>query len=165
MNSFQRILVIGAAIVSIGGAAYAAQGDQAPAGKGPDRMAEGGHHGKFDPAKFKERMAKQQKKLHDKLKLSAEQEPAWNTFAAAMAPDMSKMGQRPNRAEWAKLSAPERMEKMLARMKERQARMETRLAALKTFYAQLTPEQQKIFNDNVGMDHGHHRHFHDHGRG
>jgi protein CpxP len=66
------------------------------------------------------------------------------------------MIKRPDRAEWEKLSAPERMEKQLALMKEREARMADRLAATKAFYAQLTPEQQKIFNENfmTGRRHG-----------
>jgi protein CpxP len=162
MNALHRTLLIGAAVVSLGGAAYAAQGDKAPDGQ-PGTKQDWKHgHGKFDPAKFKEHMAKRQKELHDKLKLTAAQEPAWATFTAAVAPP-ADMGKRPDRAEWDKLSAPERMEKRLGMMKEHEARMASRLQATKTFYAQLTPEQQKVFNDNVGK--GHHRHGHRHGRG
>jgi protein CpxP len=161
MNKLYKGLLVGAAVIGLGGGAYAAQGDKAPEGKGPDRMSEGGHRKAFDPVKFKEYMAKRQKELHDKLKLTAAQEPAWNTFTASMTPP--DMGKRPDRAEWAKLSAPERMEKALARSKERQARMETRLASMKTFYAVLTPEQQKTFNENVGMHRGRHGHHGHHG--
>ncbi len=155
MNSFKRIFIVGATVIGLGSAAFAAQGDQAPAA-GAERS--GGWMHKHDEGKFKERMAKHQAKLHDKLKLTANQEPAWNTFTAAMTPP--DHGNRPDRAEWAKLSAPERMEKMMARSQEHQQKMASRLAAMKTFYAVLTPEQQKIFNDNVGKGH---RHGHHHG--
>jgi Spy/CpxP family protein refolding chaperone len=154
MNSFKKSLLIGATVIGLGSVAFAAQGDPAPA-KGTERS--GGWMHKHDDAKFKERMAKRQAALHDKLKLTANQEPAWQTFIAAVTP--GERGKRPDRAEWDKLSAPERMERMLAKSKERQDRMASRLAATKTFYAVLSPEQQKIFNDNVGKGrhHGHHR--------
>ncbi|MFD2270255.1 Spy/CpxP family protein refolding chaperone [Undibacterium arcticum] len=45
---------------------------------------------------------------------------------------------------------------MLAMMKEGEARMSQRLAAMKTFYAVLSPEQKKVFNDNFRMMHGRH---------
>ncbi|MNY77032.1 hypothetical protein D3C86_2168090 [compost metagenome] len=44
------------------------------------------------------------------------------------------------------------------------ARQETRLAALKTFYAQLTPEQQKTFDEATKRRHGR-GHGGGHGRG
>lgn len=152
MNRFKETLLVGAMAIGFGGAVFAAQGDQAPdAPKGPAKEM---HH-KRDEGKFKEHMAKRQAELHDKLKLTPAQEPAWKTFAASMTPP--EHGTRPDRAEWDKLSAPERMEKMLAKMKEHEAKMADRLAAMKTFYAVLTPEQQKIFNDNVGKGPMHHR--------
>ena len=42
---------------------------------------------------------------------------------------------------------------MEKRMAERQAHMKQRGEAVKAFYAQLTPEQQKVF-DERGMRHG-----------
>jgi hypothetical protein len=159
-SSLRKSLLMGAAVLSLGGGAFAAQGDKAP---DDQKGAQHGwaSHRQFDPAKFKEHIAKRQAALHDKLKLTAAQEPAWASYTAAMTPP-ADMGKRPDRAEWAKLSAPERMEKMLGKMKEREARMTSHLSAMKTFYAALTPEQQKIFNDNVGAGHRHHEH---HGRG
>jgi protein CpxP len=157
MNRFKETLLVGAMAIGFGSAVFAAQGDQAPAApKGPAKEWQHKH----DPAKFKEHMAKRQAELHDKLKLTAAQEPAWKTFAASMTPPQHD-GKRPERAEWDKLSAPERMEKMLAKMKEHEAKMAARLAAMKTFYAVLTPEQQKIFNDNVGKGRMHHHRGHD----
>lgn len=112
--------------------------------------------GKMDRAKMAEKMkagmAKHLTELHDKLKLSAAQEPAWKTFADAITP--GAMPTPPDRAAMEKMTAPERMEKMLTLSKERQAKMETRLAALKTFYAVLTPEQKKIVDTSHGRMHG-----------
>jgi len=52
-------------------------------------------------------------------------------------------------------SAPERCEKWIDKSKQHIGLQETRLAALKIFYAVLTPEQQKVFDDNVpGGEHG-----------
>ena len=49
--------------------------------------------------------------------------------------------------DWTKLKAPERAEKMLELSKARQVVMAEHVAALKTFYALLTPKQQKIFEE------------------
>ncbi|MBS1170930.1 MAG: hypothetical protein H6R01_1848 [Burkholderiaceae bacterium] len=114
---------------------------------------------RVDPAKraetMKAWMAKRHAALHDKLKLNAEQETAWKAFVAGATPPAVPM--RMQRDEMMKLSAPERAEKMLAFMKERQAHMETRLAALKKFYAVLTPEQQKVFDAEIGAHHRSHK--------
>lgn len=96
--------------------------------------------------KMKAGMEKHQAQLHAKLKLTEAQEPAWKTFVAASTP--TAMPMRPDRKEMDKLTSPERMEKMLERSKEHQAKMQEHLSALKTFYAVLTPEQQKIFDDS-----------------
>lgn len=155
MNKFRRGLLIGATVIGMSTAVFAAQGDKGGEGSGHASMGEHSRHGdgKFGE-RMKEHMAKRQAELHDKLKLNANQEAGWKTFAAAMTP--TDMGKRPDRAEWDKLSAPERMEKKLAMMKQGETRMTTRLAAMKTFYATLTPEQQKVFNESFAKGRGHH---------
>jgi len=93
-----------------------------------------------------ERMQQHQKRLHDALKLTPDQEGAWKKFTESMVPPP-----RPEKGEpedWAKLTAPERAERMLELGKKRQERMADHLAALKTFYAVLTPEQKKIFDEH-----------------
>lgn len=143
-----KSLMVGLTALSLGGAALVARADEAPAAPataaGQGDMAKGDHHGKFA-----ERMAKHQAKLHDKLKLTAAQEPAWTAFIASAAPHRPD-GARPAHQEFAKLSAPERMEKHLAMSKQRISMQENRLASLKTFYATLTPEQKKVFDENIG---------------
>lgn len=112
-------------------------------------------------AKFAERIAQHQQKLHDKLKITPAQEAAWKTFTAKTTPTAPM--NRPSRDEIAKLSAPEHMERMLGMMKEGEARLNARLAAVKEFYAVLTPEQQTIFNEQFKHMHRHRHHGFDHG--
>lgn len=149
----QLITAVAAAYVAIGScAAYA----QAPAADAPQ------HDHATMAARMKERMAKRQQELHDKLKLNASQESAWQTYIGKLQPGQPPA--HPSREEMAKLSAPERMDRMLAMMKEHEKRMEARVAATKEFYAVLTPDQQKIFNDEFGRG-MHERHEHGmHGR-
>ncbi|RSZ38194.1 MULTISPECIES: Spy/CpxP family protein refolding chaperone [unclassified Variovorax] len=106
-------------------------------------------HKRMDPAKRMERMqehrAKRLAALKDKLKLTSAQEGAWSTFTTATQPPA---GPRPHmdRAEFAKLTTPERLERMQARQAERSAMFAKRADATKTFYATLSPEQQKTFD-------------------
>ena len=121
-------------------------------------------------AKMEQKRAERQAKLHDSLKLSAQQQPAWDAFVASMAPpNKGERTGRPDRAAWASLTAPQRMEKQIAMQKERTARMEARLSALNSFYAQLTPEQRKTFDEQAKhrkgpRHHGHHGHHGQHGQ-
>lgn len=117
---------------------------------GPD----GGHHrmGQRDPAKMQAWVAKRMSALKAKLMITPAQEGAWTAFSASMQPG-PRMGERPTteqRAEFAKLTTPERIDKMRAlrtqRMTERAAAMDKRGEAVKTFYAALSPEQQKTFD-------------------
>jgi hypothetical protein len=153
MNTFRKCLLIGATALSLGIYSFTALADAGTRDSvAPSECFQGGN--KFNGEQRAEFFIKRQAKLHDSLKLSAEQEPAWKAFAAAMTPPDGKM-KRPDRAQVEKLSAPERMEQRLAMMKTAEAHMETRLAAMKTFYATLSPQQQKVFNDSIGKGHPH----------
>jgi len=112
----------------------------APAMAGPDCGGMGSHR------EHHEKMMEQHhKQLHDALKLTPEQEPGWNKL-------MESEHHKPlvgvgKQEDWAKLKTPERAEKMLDLSKARQTQMEEHVEALKAFYAQLKPEQQKVFDD------------------
>ena len=127
------------------------------------------HADRQDFAKRFERMQQRRAErfaaLKDKLKLSTGQEGAWSTYAAAVQPPRdAKPPQRPDRAEFGKLTTPERLDRMQARQAERAAMFAKRADATKAFYAQLSPEQQKTFDAESlrfggrghGMHHGHH---------
>lgn len=105
------------------------------------------HGGRHDPAKMQAHFAKRQAELKAQLKLTAAQEPAWNAFTSAIQPPANWT--RPDRAEFAKLTTPERIDKMKALRAERNARMDQRANATKTFYAALTPEQKKTFDEST----------------
>lgn len=101
-----------------------------------------GMHG--DGEKMAAFHAKHLARLHGKLKLTAQQEPAWKAFTEKSKPDLAKS--KAVREEMATLTTPARLDRMLALMKEGEARMGEHAAAVKEFYAQLTPEQQKTFD-------------------
>lgn len=133
MTKFRRnIFLIGLAAIGLGALPALALADT---GCGPMGAGSG---------KFAERIEKRQAELHDKLKLTSEQETAWKKFSEKMKPESRN---RPDQSELSALHAPERMERMLSMMKEHESRMTDRVAAVKEFYAVLTPEQQKLFDD------------------
>lgn len=161
MNKFRKSVLIGAIALGLGAAslgAYAGRPGHGGDGCGPMGMgpASFGEHGR-SPERMKELFEKRQAQLHDKLKLNANQESAWNAYIAKVRP--TDVPARPDRSEIEKLPAPERMDRMLNFMKEGEKRMADRAAATKEFYAALTPEQQKIFNDEFAAGYAgrHHR--------
>ena len=154
MKQLHAKLISGFIAAALSTAVYAAP--PAPEQSGPNHPAMQGMHQERNGADFKERIARRQAVLHDKLKLTGTQEAAWKTYIAAATPPAPPA--RPERGQWEKMSAPDRMEKMMGMMKERESHMATHLAAMKTFYATLSPLQQQIFNDNVGGGMRGHRH-------
>lgn len=152
MTKFRKSILAGMIVLGLGAAsaaAYADRGDCGPMGMGPAAFGERGK----SPERMKEHFEKRKAALHDKLKLNASQEAAWQTYIGKLGP--MEPPKRPDRAEIDKLSAPERMDKMLASMKEGEKRLVDASAATKEFYAVLTPEQQKIFNEEFGRGFGH----------
>jgi hypothetical protein len=95
--------------------------------------------------RMQKRMAERQAQLKDTLKITPAQEAAWNAFVARTAPE-PRMGRDVSREDWAKLTTPQRLDRMQALKAERDARMDKRIDATKSFYAALTPEQQKVFD-------------------
>ncbi|MES2757851.1 MAG: Spy/CpxP family protein refolding chaperone [Pseudomonadota bacterium] len=152
MNSLRKHVLI-ALIVSGFGSAAIAQTAPAPEGRH-------GHAATQEQriAKWGEHFAKRQAKLHAALQLTSAQEPAWAAYQAAIKP--APMAGRGDRAGWAALSAPARMEKMIAMAKQHTAAMESKLGPLNAFYATLTPAQKKVFDENTrggrGGHGGHH---------
>ena len=154
MNNFRKNILIGLTVLGMGSATVHAQ-NAAPT---PDS----GRHASAvtqeqRQAKMADHFAKRTARLHDELKITPAQENAFRTYIAAMQPQPRQA--RGERANWKELTAPARMEKMIAMQKERTAEMEARLPALNAFYAVLTPEQKKVFDDQQGKHrrgHGHH---------
>ncbi|OFA08957.1 Spy/CpxP family protein refolding chaperone [Duganella phyllosphaerae] len=141
MNIIRKSILIGFTV--LGMAAAQAQ-DAAPQTK-PE------HSQRATPeqrqAKMEEMYAKRQARLHDQLKLTAQQESAWAAYQAAIKP-AARTGARPPRGEFAKLSSPERLSKMIERTKMREDKMQQHLTAMTAFYNQLTPEQKAAFDQH-----------------
>lgn len=114
-------------------------------GMNNDRM------GNRDPDRMQAMMEKRDAVLKAQLKLTPAQEGAWNTFVEARQPaTMQTMPQRPDPVDMANLTTPERLDKMkemrTERMSTMYAAMDKRDAATRAFYAELTPDQQKVFD-------------------
>ena len=156
MTTFRKNLLSALAALSLGAAALGAHAQtQALDQPGQGRY---GHAASQEQraafaAKRAEFAAKRTAKLHDELKITPAQESAWNAFVASMKP--AAHGQRADRAALAGLSAPQRMARHIERQKQRTAAMEQRLGAMNSFYAVLTPEQKKTFDDKAARLQGH----------
>ena len=159
-----KSLVLAGLLATLGASAMAQGAAPAPAtgpavaGKPAD--PHGDHMGRHDPAKMQTMMAKHQADLKAKLKITPAQEGAWTSYTATMQPPVH--GARPTpeqRAEFDKLTTPDRIDKMRAmrtqRMTDMSATMDKRDAATKAFYAALNPDQQKLF-DAEHKKHGGH---------
>jgi periplasmic protein CpxP/Spy len=167
MTSIRTRLMIGIAALTIGAGSLTAMAQDTSSTSGASGTVGSTATG-MDPAqraeKMRQRMEKRAAELKDKLKLNPSQEAAWNTYIARMMP--ATQGQRPAQEELNQLTTPERMERHLARMKEHEAKMVERIAATKEFYAILTAEQKKTFDEHFkrsmhhGMHHGKHGEHH-----
>lgn len=155
MSQLRKHLMVAGLLAGFGFAAIAQSPPAAPTpGAKPAMQGMHARGERHDPAKFKEHMAKRQAELKAKLKITPAQEGAWSTFTASMQPAANRPP-RPNREEMAKLTTPERIDRMQAMKTERDARMSQRAGATKAFYAALSPEQQKVFDANTMRGHGH----------
>lgn len=132
-----RAIIVSLAVLGLtaGGAAHAFRGE---GGCGSGQMMSQSAE-KFATARLD--------KLHADLKLAPDQEAAWKAWSAPIQQRAATMKERrPDFEAMSKLPAPERMEKMLERMKEHEKEMEAGLVATRSFYATLTPEQRQVFD-------------------
>lgn len=133
--------------------AQSGPGPAAGPGAGPGMHQPDGERQARQHKRMEEDMAKRAADLKAKLKLSAEQESNWNAFLAAMKPPAR--ASMPKREDLAKLSTPERLDKMNELRKQRDAAFEQRDAATRTFYGALTAEQKKVFDESTARSHRH----------
>ena len=90
--------------------------------------------------------------LHTALRLKPEQEPAWQKWSSSVkAAPQNWKDKHPKAPTLAKMTVPERLEKMVDFAKERLARLEERLTQTRAFYDVLTPEQQMTFNKDFNF--------------
>jgi periplasmic protein CpxP/Spy len=167
MLNLKKHLITGIAAAGIGLVAMSSFAQMPP----PDGPAPEGLHAPSAEqlAKFEEQRAKLEAELHDKLKITAAQEGAWKTFLDKSMPARpATPPARPDKDEMEKLTTPQRLDQMAELMKKHEAEMAARIAATKEFYAVLSPEQKKVFDQEFRkmekrrFEHG--RFGRDHGR-
>ena len=141
------------------GSAPAARAERGRRGGGGDAATRTERRMQHMQARITERLAK----LKAGLQLTAEQQGAWEAFAQSVQPTREQMQQRMSqRTAMRSMTTPERIDRMRALRSERNAAMDQRFDATKTFYAQLAPQQQQVFDrtaqrsDAMG-GHGHDR--------
>lgn len=150
MNTVRKSILIGMTVLGLAGASAAALADDTAGRHGWQASSE------QRQARMADMFAKHQARLHELLKLTPAQEPAWTAYQNAIKPALP--AEHIDHAAIAKMPAPERLAKMIDLSKQRTLTMEGHLGALNTFYGQLTTEQKAIFDDHVmGGAHGPHR--------
>lgn len=155
--AFKPLLL--ATMLAATGLTAVAQTSPAPAPAGASAPAHGPRGGErhFDPARMQARIDKKFADLKVKLQVTPQQEGAWNAFVAGTRPKLDQPRPKFDRAEFDKLTTPQRIDRMQEMQSRRAAEMTRRAEAVKTFYAALNPAQQKAF-DVISRDFGH-RHF------
>jgi hypothetical protein len=149
-----RLALMAAAALTLTTAAVAVAQDGPPppgpppmAGDGPGGGPGGPRHHRFDPEAHTQH-------LRDVLQLRADQDGALKAYLAATGPkDWSKDRADRNRADGPPkpLTTPERLD----RETEHLTRAKARIDATRTFYAALSPSQQKAFDAMGPMGGGH----------
>lgn len=116
----------------------------APAGKGDCTH----QHDKKTQAERTEMRTQKMAVLKANLKLSPQQEAAWNDFVGQRQAQMQQGGvdRKAKHAEFAAMTTPQRLDKMLEMSEMRREKMVARAEATKAFYAQLSPAQQSVFD-------------------
>jgi periplasmic protein CpxP/Spy len=133
--------------------------DAGPGGAPPPPPPAGDHE--HFAERMREHAEARAKALRDILNLRPDQEAAFQAFLAAMKPPEhpGEMGaEHRDMAAAARLTTPQRLDKMAARMAEHQAEFQRHADAVKRFYAALSPEQQRAFDALHGMMMGEGRH-------
>jgi periplasmic protein CpxP/Spy len=121
-----------------------AQTQPAAPAAGPAASTAREHHGRFDPARMQERVARRQAALKHKLQITPAQESAWADFIAAMKPPADV--KRPQPGEREKLTTPERIDRMREMRNAHMAEMDKRDDATKALYAALSADQKRVFD-------------------
>jgi hypothetical protein len=162
MTSLRRLL----SATALAAAALAGVGLVQASGPHPDERSHSHAHGAKDSERGAKGFERRMTELKSKLQLTPAQEGAWTKFAEAMRP--AATAPRPDHEAMMKLPTPERIDQMRALHQQHTAQMDQRGEAAKAFYATLTTEQKKRFDEQtarmmarrggMGGDHDHHGH-------
>ena len=143
MTSLRRLL----SATALAAAALAGVGLVQASGPHPDERSHSHAHGAKDSERGAKGFERRMTELKSKLQLTPAQEGAWTKFAEAMRP--AATAPRPDHEAMMKLPTPERIDQMRALHQQHTAQMDQRGEAAKAFYATLTTEQKKRFDEQT----------------
>jgi protein CpxP len=131
------VLCAAASAATIACAAMAQDGPPPPGGPGgpSGQFAQGRGGGRGDPGQ-------RLQQLHDSLQLSPAQEPAFQTWQAALRPTGPAV--RPGALR--RMTTPQRLDEALTEQSERTTELKARIAATKSFYNQLSATQRQTLD-------------------
>jgi hypothetical protein len=164
-------LVLAAALATLSAAPLLAQPAAPPADGAPGRAGWAAGRGPEGQERREEAMRRRHEEraraLRAVLQLRPDQEQAFTAFQAAMTPHRPQgreggWGKGPGRGG-AAMTTPQRLDLGLERMQAHLEMARARAAAVKSFYAILSPEQQRAF-DALGRMHGGEGGWRGHGR-
>lgn len=156
----KRALMVG---LIAGSGMLAASSFAVPVGGAASKAGCEARHGQKAHGDWAENRAKHLSELKEKLKLTPAQAAAWDSFTSTRQPGMRQgMDRQAMRGEFEKLNTPQRLDKMLAMSEVRRAKMVERAQATKAFYAQLSAEQQAVFDAEAKPGRGGHGGKHHH---
>jgi Spy/CpxP family protein refolding chaperone len=153
MRRTHKIVAAGCAALAIAGigAGLASAGPMGPGfgpmAAGPGTYAPGARFARGNPAAFADAHLAD---LKSALKITSEQEPAWDAFAGKVKAQAEAMQALRAKAWEATGAAPDRMAQHAEFMKQRVAAMEGAAEAMKALYAVLTPEQKATLDQGFG---------------
>lgn len=139
--TFQRVAL--AAVLGLGLVVSAAAQDHGSGPSGPPGPR-GGDRQKL----FEDMQHRREQRLRDLLQIKPDQETAFRTFVSSLEqlrPERRLHADAPGGR--AALTTPERLDRAAQRLAEAQQRLQKASVAVKTFYAALSPEQRKAFDE------------------
>ena len=165
LKTLTSVILLGLALAGFGMSAHAQKAKQAKSKPQKSRVVKAG-----EAQTWQARNEKKFAGLKDRLKLSEEQLPAWEEYMYGALAAKKKLrtkidGKRvvwtnmtkeeraedlaKKREQWLSLTAVERIEIKQTKIQNAADAMGELLAVTRTFYAQLSADQQKIFDDDA----------------
>ncbi|MBI5278913.1 MAG: Spy/CpxP family protein refolding chaperone [Burkholderiales bacterium] len=159
MNTNYRHLAAAVLLAGIGltAAAQAPQPATVAPGGPPPHMRDGGPRGPMaHPGgdmrermgrHMADRMAGRMAQLKQQLAITPQQEGAWNNWLNAVRPQQRNRMERPNMVQFARMTTPERIDRIKQLRAQRAQQMDQRLDATRGFYSTLNAQQQRVFDE------------------
>ena len=126
--------------------------DQATAAQDQSQSTQRKPH---DPAAYAQ---KRLDKLKTALSITPEQEPQWSAFADSVMQQVQQMKAAHQQWKDVPATAPERIDRQIAMMKQRTASFEAIGQAAKSLYAALNSDQRHVADEKLLRWHGHGEH-------